>query len=151
MENDKNVPQNIADIPNICVAYNLRKVSRQVTKFYQERIKVAGLEGTQFPLLLAIKLNQPISITALANILHIDRTTLSRNLKVLEKNRHIFMGYQDKDNRQKTVALTAQGLELFDTTFPLWQKAQDDIVNKFGKKKWTEMLELLDQISNIAK
>lgn len=150
MSNDKNSPLNIAAIPSVCVAYNLRKVSRKVTNFYQEKINVSGLQGTQFPLLLAIKLNQPISITELAGILNIDRTTLSRNLKLLEKKGHIFMGAQEQDNRQRTVALTAQGLELFDTALPLWQEAQDDIVSKFGKEKWDQMLNLLTQISDIA-
>lgn len=150
MGNDKNSLLNIAAIPSVCVAYNLRRVSRQVTKFYQEKINVSGLQGTQFPLLLAIKLNQPISITELAGILTIDRTTLSRNLKLLEKKGNIFMGAQEQDNRQRTVALTAQGLELFDIALPLWQEAQDDIVSKFGKEKWDQMLKLLTQLSDIA-
>ncbi len=137
------------DISTICIAYNLRKLSRQINKFYNEKISQSGLQGTQFPLLLAIKQNQPITITKLADILDIDRTTLSRSLKLMEKKGYIFFGLQKGDNRLKNIALTAQGLSLIDQALPYWQEAQNEMEEIIGTKQWTEMLKKINQILKI--
>lgn len=151
MVSNKNNTHTASDISTVCVAYNLRKVSRQLSKFYQEIISASGLQGTQFPLLYAIKRNQPITITELAQVLDLDKTTLSRNLKLLEKNDYIFIGSQRSDSRLKNVALTAQGLQALENALPLWQEAQDRIVEEFGEERWQQTLQALHELATIAK
>lgn len=151
MASRKNKTESLTDISATCVAYNLRKTSRQVTNFYQDVISGSGLQGTQFPLLYAIKLNQPISITELARVLDLDRTTLSRNLKLLEKKAYVFIGTENSDSRLRNVALTALGLQMIEKAMPLWQEAQDRIVEQFGEERWQKMLSWLNEIMTIAK
>ena len=140
---------NLSAISSVCVAYNLRKASRKVTKFYQEKISASGLQGTQFPLLLAIKLNQSISITELSILLDIDRTTLSRNLKILKRKDLIVINGENEDNRFRNILLTDQGLSALETALPLWQEAQNAIVAQFGEEQWTEIRASLNKMTSL--
>lgn len=146
----KNAAANGADIGAVCVAYNLRKSSRLISKFYQQVISRSGLQGTQFPLLYAIRRYQPIFIGDLAKLLDLDRTTLSRNLKLLEKKGYITFGSEVSDSRFRSVELTEQGAMMLEKAMPLWQEAQERIVGKFGEQRWQEMLQLLDELSSLA-
>ncbi len=63
----------------------VRRAARVVGNYYDVHLKPAGLKGTQFTLLNAIFLNPSIAITQLADLLLLNRTTLNRNLKPLER------------------------------------------------------------------
>jgi len=150
MENNKQQHIEISKVPNQCVAYNFRKTSRLITSFYRKTISPSGLKGNQFPLLLAIKLKQPISITELATSLELDRTTLSRNLKLLEKHGYINLEH-DSDHRVRNVQLSQNGQEKLDLALPLWQQAQDRITKQFGEERWNNLLESIHEITKIIK
>lgn len=140
----------ISAIPPQCVAYNLRKTSRLITSFYRKTIAPSGLKGNQFPLLLAIQLRQPVSITELANSLGLDRTTLSRNLKLLEKQGYITLE-NNSDHRVRNVQLSQDGEERLGLALPLWQQAQDTVIEQFGEERWGTLLESLHEITEIIK
>src|ERR687896_523796 len=68
-----------------CACFNLRKVARAVTHLYDETLRPAGLRATQFSLLIAARMAGPVSLTHLAELTVMDRTTLTRNLELLQK------------------------------------------------------------------
>jgi DNA-binding MarR family transcriptional regulator len=140
----------LSEIAAQCVAYNFRKTSRLITSFYRKTIAPSGLKGNQFPLLVALKLRQPISITELASSLELDRTTLSRNLKLLEKHDYIQLKH-DNDQRVRNVQLSQAGEEKLALALPLWQQAQDTITKQFGDEQWDTVLESLHEITKIIK
>lgn len=146
----KEDPAKLSEIHTQCVAYNLQKTSRLVTSFFRDTISSSGLKGNQFPLLLAIKLWQPISITELSKSLNLDRTTLSRNLKLLEKKGYISLE-QNSDHRIRNVLLSDEGEMKLKDAIPLWQKAQDKIIKEFGENEWNNLLNSLQTIANIVK
>jgi len=129
-----------------CVCFNLRKSSRAVTQFYDEALHASGLRGTQFTLLAFLYNAGVTSISLLSNALVMDRTTLSRNLKPLEKKKFITIK-AGKDRRMKTIHLTKSGRNKLLKTFPLWQKAQSYIIQEIGQERWEN---ILDDISDVV-
>lgn len=138
----------LSNIPKECVAYNFQKTARHLAKFYRKTISLSGLQGTQFPLLLAIKLNEPVSISSLAQSLELDRTTLSRNLKRLVEKGYVVL-VSEEDLRVRNIHLTESGAETLNQALPLWEKAQNKVVKQFGKENWENMLQSMKELEKI--
>jgi DNA-binding MarR family transcriptional regulator len=68
-----------------CACFNPRKVARAVTQLYDDALRPAGLRVTQFSLLVVVRMAGPVSVTRLAELTVLDRTTLTRNLELLER------------------------------------------------------------------
>lgn len=133
-----------------CTCANLRKASRAVTQFYEEMLRPTGLRATQFTVLCAISvLGQP-TITDLADTLVMDRTTLTRNLKPLEKQR-LVESVSGKDRRTRMVRLTSQGHQLLAEALPLWQEAQTKMVNGLGQETTDQLLQLLSNVVGVVR
>jgi len=145
-----NKKTDISEIGASCVANNFRKTYRQILKYYDDIISESGLHGTQFPVMLAISRSQPVSVSNLAKIMDVDRTTISRSIKLLEKEGFIFFSHSS-DSRVKNIALTAEGLKAFEHAVPLWQKAQNSILEKIGEDEWGNMLRGFEKLTEIVK
>lgn len=139
----------LTNIPKECVAYNFLKTARHLSSFYRKIISPSGLKGNQFPLLLAIKLQEPVPISLLAHSLELERTTLSRNLKRLQANGYIVME-SDEDQRVRNVQLSGHGTETLEAALPLWQEAQETIVQQFGEDNWRQMLRSMKELEKIV-
>lgn len=135
-------------IPKECVAYNFSKTARHLAGFYRKIISRSGLQGVQFQLLLAIKLYEPTPISVLAKKLEIDRTTLSRNLKRLEKNNLVHFEQGD-DQRVYNVQISERGDQILTNALPLWEEAQNKIVREFGIDNWQQMLAAMNKLEKI--
>jgi DNA-binding MarR family transcriptional regulator len=122
-----------------CTCFNLRKATRRVTSFYDAALKPSGLKVTQMTLLTAIRVLEPVTINRLAKAIVIDRTTLSRNVSLLNKKGMIDIEPGD-DLRTRSLSLTEQGHTALIAAFPLWQKAQSEIINELGKDQWAHLL-----------
>src|SRR5260370_9368411 len=71
------------DLVQACAVMNFRQVSRSVTARFDDQLRPAGLRATQLNLLVAIETTAATTVTGLAEILAMDRTTMTRNLKVI--------------------------------------------------------------------
>jgi DNA-binding MarR family transcriptional regulator len=105
-----------------------------------------GLRGTQFSILVVLSFRGPETVTKLSEHLLMDRTTLTRNLRPLERLGLIKIT-PGGDLRVKRVALTHKGMETMEKTFPLWERAQSTIINKIGKKRFHSLIRDLSEIS----
>lgn len=126
-------------VANTCACFNLRKASRTVTQLYDEILQPSGLLATQFTLLVAIAIAGSATITRLATELVMDRTTLTRNLKPLERQGLIEIS-PGQDLRTRVVKLTASGSEALFKALPLWEQAQTRVVEGLGQKRWNTLL-----------
>ena len=126
-------------VANTCACFNLRKASRTVTQLYDEILQPSGLLATQFTLLVAIALAGSVTITHLAEELVMDRTTLTRNLKPLERQGLIEIA-PGQDQRTRVVTLTASGREALVKAIPLWEQAQASVVEGLGQNRWSTLL-----------
>ncbi len=107
-----------------CVCSAARRRSRELSRFYQQAMRGSGLRGAQFTLLATVIQTGPIPTTRLANILGLDRTTLTRNLGPLIRDGHVTIE-DSADKRVHKVAITAKGAEAARAAYPFWRKAQD--------------------------
>ena len=121
------IRQNVAG----CVGSNIRRANRAVSQFYDDVLRPSGLRITQFSLLARVMELQPVTINDLAEAALMDRTTLGRNLKPLEKQGLVRIA-PGPDRRTRLVRPTAEGGAALARTLPLWQKAQAHMRNELG-------------------
>ena len=134
--------------PEFCAARNIRRTSRILTRYYDEILKSSGLKITQFSLLASLYGGGSMPITQLAEELVLERTTLTRNLKPLEKGGLVEIK-AGEDRRIRQVALTDKGRETLFQTYPLWQKAQEQVLQVMGKTRYDRMLSDLTKLISI--
>src|SRR2546422_9699689 len=129
----------LAEIAETCACLNIRKAARAVTQRNDEVMQPSGLRSTQFHLLVAIALVGEAPLTRVAEVLVMDRTTLTRNLKPLESRGLLTIG-ADTDRRRHVVRLTEQGLHALATALPYWRQAQEQVVTHLGEEQWQTLL-----------
>jgi DNA-binding MarR family transcriptional regulator len=139
----------VLEVASFCACANLRKASRAVTQLYDESLQPTGLRATQFTLLVALSVTGSISITDLAQQLVMDRTTLTRNLALLERQGLVAIAKGD-DQRTRMVTLTHQGREAVVKALPLWEQAQTCIVSGLGRERWNTLLADLSDVVSLA-
>ena len=135
--------------PIDCASFNLRKASRLMAQVYDRQLQPSGLTNTQFTLLAVTSSRGPISITALAGLLGMDRTTLTRNLRLVERQ-GLLRVTAGRDARTRDVRLTGKGSKTLKKATPLWQEAQTRVVETLGRTHWRDLLEELRTISQVA-
>jgi DNA-binding MarR family transcriptional regulator len=128
-----------------CACATLRETSRTITRRYDEVLKPSGLLATQYIVLVAIQKEQPAAISQLAEVMAMDRTTLTRNLKPLEKSGLVVTGRGD-DQRTHVVSLTLKGKSALEKAFPLWRKAQTDVATILGATRFKRLLSDLKEV-----
>src|ERR1700684_324153 len=106
-----------------CACLSLRQASRMVTQLFDDALVPVGLLSTQLPLLVVLALYGPLTISRLASLIIIDRTTLTRNLKPLQKRNYV-KTVATNDKRKNLLDVTPRGRQAIADAYPLWQKAQ---------------------------
>jgi DNA-binding MarR family transcriptional regulator len=112
----------------------LRQAALAATEIYDEALEPSGLKITMFRLLRRISEAGQPTISELARIVDLDRSTLGRNLKVLERSGHLQMA-GGQDERSKIISLTARGRNKLIKALPLWAKAQQSMQARLGEEK----------------
>lgn len=125
-----------------CACFNFRKASRAVTQLFDETLQPTGLRSTQLVILMAVALADSASIAELARELVMERSTLTRNLKPLEK-RGLIRSASGSDRRTRVVDLTSRGRQAIVDAVPYWHRAQSGFVDRLGQDRWQQMQESL--------
>jgi len=141
--------QEIEEAAKACVCHNLRKTSRVMTQFYDKLLAPSGINITQLALLRTISVGNSSTISEISREMYMDRTTLTRSLELLEKQGFIQI-QSSSDRRKRIVTITSKGRAQISKAFPLWEKAQSIVMEKFGKGNWKEIKMGLGDISKIA-
>lgn len=115
-----------------CTAGRLLRAVRKLTRQYDEALRPTGLSITQFSILGVIGRVEPESISELADLLSLDRTTASRNLNTLEKAGLVFRG-SEGTGRKRRLLLTTAGVEKYEEAFPYWKAVQEKIEGALGE------------------
>ncbi len=122
-----------------CTCFNLRKATRAITQLYDDILRPSGLRVTQFSLLTVIWIMGKVNITRLAEEAVMDRTTLARNLDLLEKQGLIRI-QAGEDARVREVSLTPAGHDSLAAAFPYWKKAQAQVTKNLGAGRVNRLL-----------
>jgi len=132
-----------------CAAYQFRRTSRAVARLYDAALAPAGIRSTQFAILTAIAKLQPVSMSRIGEILVIDAATMTRSLRLLQKNGLIEIAPRGM-RRQRLLTLTLKAEKALAIAVPLWREAQARFLARLGGKKWREFRDELEQAAEIA-
>ena len=128
-----------------CICFNLRWVTRLVTQHYDHALADSGLRVTQLPILARLAAG-PTSMAGLAEWLAMDRTTLVRNLRPLERARYV-AARPAVGRRGLECYLTDDGTALLARVHPGWKAAQESLRGTIGAARWKELLSDLEAAS----
>lgn len=129
-----------------CASFNLRKTARAVTRAYDAALQDTGMRSTQFAILVGIAKKQPISISALADLLVMDPTTLTRSLRLLQKE--ALISISDRSTmRQRFLALTDKGERALARSLPAWRNVQQLFVSAVGAEQWNDLRNKLENLA----
>lgn len=132
------------EVAEACVCLHTRMAARAVTRAYDQALQPVRLEATQFTLLAAIAGNPEKSITALAERLALERSSLSRNLKLLQARGLIKP--QGAGGRAASFVVTEAGEVLLAEALPLWAEVQRRSEQAMGAVTWSVTRETLRQL-----
>lgn len=135
--------------PSVCNCTNMRRASRAMTQFYDKLLAPSGLKVTQYSLLNHLRRLGPLTMSELSKAIRLERTTLVRNLKPLER-----MGFvsitAEKASQANQVNITESGLKALETAIPYWNQAQEYIKNLFTEEECVVFLGALQKIESIV-
>ncbi len=133
------------DIANECIAFGVRRASRLVTVHFDRYLQYAGMRSTQFSILNALRALGGVTMSELAQQLETDRTTLSRNLRPLERKGWITR-IPGKDRRSRVVSLTVSGSEALEVATGCWQTAQESLKEQLGRAAYAVLMSSLSEL-----
>jgi len=110
-----------------CAGWNARTVARRITQFLEARMQGSGLSFAQFGLMAEIAAAADDSITALADRMGLDQSTLSRTLRTLEAEGLVEIAIAEADQRRRLVWLTEAGARRLETAIVAWRKAHAEL------------------------
>jgi len=128
----QNNPVETSRYPCLCAVS--RKAGRILTRQYDHYLKPSGLKITQFSMLANIARNPCITVSELAKLLVMDQTTVTRNLRILEKSGYIHLEPEATDHRIKRILVADLGRSKMDEARPLWEKAQLETERILGRE-----------------
>ena len=137
-------------VRTVCAANRLRRAARGLTQIYDDALAPSGLRVTQLPILVALRLMGSAPITPLAEALGLDRTTLTRNLKLLAARGLVAMAPDAGDARVRIAALTEEGALALAQGLELWRGVQDVVEQQFGQPRLSGLYDELAALSAAA-
>lgn len=114
-----------------CLGNRIGKLHRIVSRRFDQNMRPLGLSGPQLKVLAVLMENGPVTPSTIADLLAIERSTISRNVSLMERN-----GWVESDSapsgRTKTVSLTESGVEMLASANDAWSAAQSDVLGMLG-------------------
>lgn len=121
-----------------CACFDLRKAMRAVSRMYDDFLRDAGINVTQFSLLRLIRTEKEISVSTLSRYMVMDRTSITRALAPLERD-GLINSRTGPDKRVRIVSLTKRGDKLVTDAEPRWRQAQKALMEAIGDERWIVM------------
>ncbi|WP_438022045.1 MarR family winged helix-turn-helix transcriptional regulator [Sorangium sp. So ce233] len=139
-------------IASQCALVRVRRASRALTRLYDDSLRPLGLQATQLTMLVAVATcgDQGVRLSALADGLVMDRTTLTRNLLPLEKAGLLRVARAPDDARVRLIFLTRQGERAIEAAFPLWERTQKHVREQLGPGQADALREELGRVVEMA-
>jgi DNA-binding MarR family transcriptional regulator len=122
-----------------CTCFNVRRVSRVITQFFDAEVRRHGIRPTQTPILGALQAKSGWSMAELSEWLGMERTTLLRNLRPLQRDGLVQAKGAGRGGLVE-LGITAKGRTALAKTLPAWRSAQDKVVSSLGKERWSTII-----------
>ena len=139
--------QNDAHLDLPCLCALLRKAGRVVTKEFDGYLKGSVLRITQYSLLMNIRFNPGITVSQLSELLRMDQTTVTRNVKILEKLETVSIEQDRFDHRIKRISVTDHGKSVLRKTRSAWEEAQHNVTQTLGIEQTKALINALQRLT----
>jgi DNA-binding MarR family transcriptional regulator len=130
-----------------CNCFAIRQAARFVSQMYERHVSQAGVTAAQFTLLAAIHRRPGVTMAELADAMVMERTTLVRALKPLQRDRLVTATQQDASTRAVALNLSDAGKKTLDKASLLWRDAQKEFEEKFGRERAAELRKSLHELT----
>jgi DNA-binding MarR family transcriptional regulator len=107
-------------VRDCCLCLHVQRAARALARRFDEALRPLGLTNGQFSLLMSLNRPEPPSLKPVAELLAMDRTTLTAALKPLERRGLVSIAADPRDRRSRRLSLTPAGLELLAAAVPIW-------------------------------
>ena len=122
-----------AHVYNHCLCLAAQRAARALARRFDEALAPLGLTSGQFSLLTSLDRTAPASIGFVAALLAMDRTTLTANLKPLERQGLVTIGIDPADRRGRLLTLTKEGRKLQKAAVPIWKRTHTEIDGRLAQ------------------
>lgn len=123
MSNRRLVPyETTLHVRDTCLCLQLQRTARVVARRFDELFRPLGITQGQFSLLMSLNRPEPPAMGSVADLLAMDRTTLTANLKPLQRRGLVRIKVDEHDRRSRRLALTADGRALLAKATPIWKR-----------------------------
>ena len=129
-----------------CHCQALRQAARRASAFYDAALAPLGLRVSQFGILARLRRDGPRGIQALAAELAMDRTTLGRNIRPLERDGLLRTAADPADGRSRLLCITPRGAALVEAAWPAWSAAQAGFEARYGAAPAAELHAALQRV-----
>ena len=131
-----------------CTCFKMRRVTRAITQFFDAEIRRHGIRSTQTPILCTLEGKNGWNMAELSEWLGMERTTLLRNLRPLQRDGLVQVKGGGRLGRGVCVELsiTAKGRKVLASMLPAWRSAQNKVVATLGKERWSAIISDLEQV-----
>ena len=133
-----------------CLCFNLRKASRGLAQFYSHELQRHGLLPTQTPILGVLTMQPEAGMAELSEWLGMDRTTLVRNLRPLERDGLVAATGKGR-GKKVSLRITDKGRAALENFVPDWRAAQERVVATLGADRWSASLADLERAASALK
>lgn len=132
-----------------CLVFNVRKTARILARAYDEALAPLALKSTQFSMLVGLSARGPLAMKEFAELLKMERTTLTRNLRPLER-RGLVAVRRGADRRSRLLELTDQGRKTLAEAIPHWEGLQRRLTAEMGSAEASALRKRLHALSKLA-
>jgi DNA-binding MarR family transcriptional regulator len=116
-----------AEIRDTCLCFHVQRAARALARRFDSAFRSLELTHGQFSLMNALNGLGPARLAQVSEVLAMDRTTLTANLKPLERRGLVTLAVDAADRRSKRLSLTPQGLGVLREAIPLWRRAHAEL------------------------
>jgi DNA-binding MarR family transcriptional regulator len=116
-----------------CMCLHVQRAARALARRFDDALRPVGLTSGQFSLLMSLNRPEAPTIGSVAALLAMDRTTLTANLKPLERRGLVKVAVDEKDRRSRRMTLTPAGRKLLVAAFPIWKRTEEEIESLLGR------------------
>ncbi len=117
-----------------CLCLHVQRAARAISRRFDEAFRPLDLTNGQFSLLMSLNRPEPPPMGPVADLLAMDRTTLTAALKPLERRGLVRVAIDQNDRRTRILILTAKGRELVARAVPIWERTHAEIERQLGEK-----------------
>jgi DNA-binding MarR family transcriptional regulator len=114
-------------VRDTCLCLHVQRAARAVARRFDDALRPLGLTNGQFSLLMSLNRPKPPGIGSVAALLAMDRTTLTANLKPLERRGLVTVSVDEQDRRNRLMTLTPAGRALLASAVPVWERTHVEI------------------------